>query len=197
VTKRWTTGRERTVRYGGTMAASRSTFPSRARQWSRAAWGLALLFASLPIAGWLFLGGFGFPGAGELSGICFLLGLYLHIRSRKTSPIPDAAAMLEESIGLSAGGQAEQAIALLTKTIRLNPHLWQAFQHRGSLHLRGNALHRAIEDFTAAIRLAPEEAHLYALRGQALGFLGDDRAAYKDYETAIALGGGNNLRANG
>ncbi len=178
------------------MAAPRASFPARARQWSRAAWGLALLFASLPIAGGLFLGGFGFPGAGELSGICFLLGLYLYIRSRRMPQLPDAAAMLEQSIGLGAAGQTEEAIALLTKTIRLSPQFWQAFQLRGSLHLRGNSLHKAIEDFTAAIRLAPEEAHLYALRGQALGLLGDVRAAQKDSETAVALGGENHLRAN-
>jgi Flp pilus assembly protein TadD len=156
---------------------------------------LALLFASLPIAGWLFLGGWGFPGAGELSGICFLLGLYLYFRSRRASPVPDAAAMLEEAIGLAAGGQVEEALALMTKTIRLSPHFWQAFQHRGSLLLRGNSLDGAIEDFTAAIRLAPDEAHLYTLRAQALGLLGDNGAAQKDYESAIALGGENNLRA--
>jgi tetratricopeptide (TPR) repeat protein len=179
------------------MEASRATFPSRARQWSRAAWGLALLFASLPIASWLFLGGWGFPGAGELSAICFLLGLYLYIRSRRMSRVPDAAAMLEKALGLAADGQAEEAIALLTKTIRLSPYFWQAFQHRGSLNLRANSLHRAIGDFTAAIRMAPGEAYLYALRGQAFGLLGDDRAAQTDYETAVALGGGNHLRANG
>lgn len=185
------------MRYRGTMAASRAPFRSRAGQWSRAAWALALLFASLPIASWLFLGGWGFAGAGELSAICFLLGLYLYIRSRRASQLPDAAAMLEKAIGLAASGQAEEAIALLTKTIRLNPHFWQAFQRRGSLYLRGNSLDGAVEDFTAAIRLAPEEAHLYALRGQALDRLGDDRAAQKDHETAVSLGGENNLRANG
>jgi tetratricopeptide (TPR) repeat protein len=179
------------------MAARRATFQTRAGQWSRAAWALALLFASLPIAGWLFLGGWGFPGAGELSGICFLIGLYLYIRSRRASQVPDAAATLEKAIGLAASGQDEEAIALLTKTIRLNPRFWQAFQHRGSLHLHGNSIQQAIDDYTAAIRLAPEEAHLYTLRGHALGLLGDDRAAQRDHQAAAALGGKNNLRANG
>jgi tetratricopeptide (TPR) repeat protein len=178
------------------MAAFRATFQSRAGQWSRAAWALALLFASMPVASWLFLGGWGFAGAGELSGICFLIGLYLYIRSRRASRLPDAAIMLERAIGLAATGQAEDAIALLTKTIHLNPRFWQAFQHRGSLRLRGDSIQQAVEDFTAAIRLAPEEAHLYTLRGHALGLLGDDRAAQRDYETATALGRGNNLRAN-
>lgn len=190
------TGPDVPVRYGGDMAASRATFQSRAGQWSRAAWALALLFASLPVAGWLFLGGWGFPGAGELSGICFLLGSYLYIRSRRASRVPDAAAMLEKAIGLAASGQAEAAVAILTKTIHLSPRFWQALQHRGGLYLRANSFHQAIEDFTAAIRLAPEEAHLYALRGKALSLLGDDRAAQKDYQTAVALGGENHLRAN-
>lgn len=104
--------------------------------------------------------------------------------------------MLEKALGLAASGQVEEAIALLTKTIGLNPHFWQAFQHRGSLYLRANLVDRAIEDFSAAIRLAPEEAHLYGLRGKALSLLGDDQGAHRDYEAAVALGGENNLSAN-
>ena len=156
-----------------------------------------MLFASLPIASWLFLGGWGFAGAGELSGICLMLGLYLYLRSRRARRVPDAAAMLEKAIGLAAAGQVEQSIALLTKIIRLNPRFWQALQHRGSLFLRGNAVDQAIQDFTEAIRIAPEEAHLFALRGQALKLHGDDRAAQSDYDTAVALGGENHLRTNG
>jgi tetratricopeptide (TPR) repeat protein len=178
------------------MAAHRATFQSRAGQWSRAAWGLALLFASLPMASWLFLGGWGFSGAGELSGICFLLGLYLYIRSRRAYSIPDPAAMLEKALGLAGAGQAEEAIALLTRTIRQSPRFWQALQHRGSLRLRVDSIPQAVEDFSAAIQLAPEEPHLYALRGQALSLLGDDGAAQKDYETANALGAGSHLRTN-
>ena len=178
------------------MAASGVTSRSRAGQWSRAAWALALLFATLPVAGWIFLGGWGFPGAGELSGICFLLGLYLYFRSRRAARVPDPAAMLERALGLAASGQVSDAIKLLTTTIRLSPRFWQAFQHRGNLHLRNGSIDRAIEDFTAAIHLAPEEAPLYGLRGQALSLKGDEQAARKDFETAAGLGGQSNLRTS-
>jgi len=178
------------------MAASGATSRSRAGQWSRAAWALALLFASLPIAGWLFLGGWGFPGAGELTGICFLAGLYLYFRSRRAARVPDPAAMLERALRLAASGQAQEAIGLLTTTIRLSPRFWQAFQHRGTLYLRSDDTDRAIDDFTAAIRLAPDEAQLYSLRAQAWNLKGDAAAAQSDSEAAVSLSSQNHLKAN-
>ena len=184
------------VRYRGTMAASGASSRSRSAQWNRAAWALALLFASLPVASRLFLGGWGFPGAGELSGICFLIGLYLYFRSRRASRIPDPAAMLEKALGLAASGQSEAAIRLLTTTIRLSPRFWQAFQHRGALHLRSGAADSAIEDFTAAIRLAPDEGRLYGLRAQAHNSKGDVSAAQSDLETAARIAGDDDRGIN-
>jgi regulator of sirC expression with transglutaminase-like and TPR domain len=45
--------------------------------------------------------------------------------------------------------------------------VWQAFQYRGELYLRQQAFDAALRDLNEAIRLAPEEPHLYVLRGQA------------------------------
>jgi len=141
------------------------------------------------------LGSWGFEGAAELSGICFLAGLYLYIRSRRAARVPDAAAQLEKALGLASSGQREEAIALLTKTIHLNPGFWQARQHRGTLYCRGDSWDRAIEDFSAAIRLAPEEPHLYRLRAEVRRLAGDEQAAQKDFDIAVSLGG-ENLRAH-
>jgi tetratricopeptide (TPR) repeat protein len=141
---------------------------SRVRQWSRAAWGLSVLFGSLPLASKLFLGSWGFEGAAELAFLCLMLGTYLHILSRRRAKaLRDSAAFLEQAMQMAAAGETEGAIGLLTKAIRLSPRLWQAYQYRGELYLRSDLPDAALQDFTEAIRLAPEEPHLHALRQQA------------------------------
>jgi tetratricopeptide (TPR) repeat protein len=149
-----------------------ATIPKlRAKQWSRAAWALSALFASLPLSSKLFVGVWGFDGAAELSFLCLMLGTYLHFLSRRRAAMRDGAAMMDQANQLARAGETEGAIGLLTKAIRLNPRLWQAFQYRGELYLRSDRPDAALQDFTEAIRLAPEEPHLYALRQQAQGEL--------------------------
>ena len=156
----------RALRYRGNMP--------RARQWSRIAWVMAALFASMPAASRLFLGVWGFDGAAEIACLCLILGTYLHIAGRRAArAMPDPASMLDQAIQLASSGQVDEAIALLTETIRLSPHLWQAFQYRGELYLHQQSLDAALRDLDEAIRLAPEEPHLYLLRGQAQSLLGD------------------------
>jgi tetratricopeptide (TPR) repeat protein len=162
------------------------TRQARARQWSRAAWAMAILFASLPVACRVFVGAWGFEGAFEISCLCLVLGTYLHLLSRRSLPaIPDAATLLDRAIRLALEGQTDRGILLLTDAIRLNPRLWQAFQYRGELYLlQSQTLDAALNDFTEAIRLAPEEPHLYVLRGQAHRLLGDEISARNDCEMA-------------
>jgi tetratricopeptide (TPR) repeat protein len=148
-------------------------YRQRARQWSRMAWAMAFLFASMPVASKLFLGVWGFDGAPEIACLCLVLGTYFHIAGRRRSAaIPDPATMLDQAIHLASSGQPDEAIALLTETIRLSPQLWQAYQYRGELYLRQQCFDAALGDLNEAIRLAPEEPHLYILRGQAHGLLG-------------------------
>jgi tetratricopeptide (TPR) repeat protein len=188
----------RSLRYGGDMAASRSpletssrAYRSRARQWSRAAWTMALLLGSLPVASRLFLGGWGFDGAAGMACLCMFAGTYFQIVSRRRFPsVRDPAAMLDQAIHLASSDRTEQAIALLTEAIRLSPWLWQAFQYRGELYLqREDSVHAALRDFDEAVRLAPGEPHLYTLRGQAHFLLGDTLSSQEDYQTAAALAG--------
>jgi len=140
------------------------SFRLRARQWSRAAWALAILFASLPVSSRLFLGVWGFESAAGVAGLCLIAGTYLHILARRASKaMPDPADMLDQALGMARYGQVDEAIALLTEAIRLSPWLWQAYQYRGELYLSLQSLDRAAEDFSEAIRLAPEEPHLHVL----------------------------------
>ena len=47
---------------------------NQARQWSRMAWAMAALFASMPAASKLFLGVWGFDGAAEIACLFLILG---------------------------------------------------------------------------------------------------------------------------
>jgi tetratricopeptide (TPR) repeat protein len=164
---------------------------SRARQWRRAALGLAFLFASLPLTGKLFLGSWRFDGATGIACLCLAAAAYFHFVGREhRPPIPDSAAMLGEAIRLAAAGETERGLAVLDEALRLSPRLWQARQCRGEMHLaEPDAAESALRDFTEAIRLAPEEAHLYILRSHVFTLLGRESAARADLETAARLGG--------
>ncbi len=82
---------------------------------------------------------------------------------------------------------------MLTETIRLSPQLWQAYQYRGELYLRQSNLQAALDDFSAAIRLAPREPHLYLLRAQTYDLLGDEAAARQDRDAVAALAGATTI----
>jgi tetratricopeptide (TPR) repeat protein len=146
----------------------RASFRRRARQWSRAAWALALLFASLPVSSRVFLGVWGFESAAGVAGLFLVAGTYLHILARRAlKAMPDPAEMLDEALALGRIGQTDEAIALLTDAIEVSPWLWQAYQYRGELFLSQQLPERAAEDFSEAIRLAPAEPHLRVLLEQA------------------------------
>jgi len=138
-----------------------------ARQWSRAAWALALLFGSLPLVGRLVMGDWEFVSAAEVSCLLLMAGAYFHVRSRRHLTKPDPATLLDQASQFAANGRADKALAMLTKTIRQSPKLWQAYQYRGELRLRLGQVELAAQDFSDAIRLAPDEPHLRGLLEQA------------------------------
>jgi Flp pilus assembly protein TadD len=136
----------------------------------------------------LFLGSWGFAGAGEVSFLFLALGTYLYIHGRRRArTLRDDASNLERALQLSSEGRAEESIELLTRLIRQRPRLWQALQYRGQLHLQRGSIEDALRDLSKAIELAPQEAHLYALRSQARVLLGDEEGARQDWESAAAL----------
>jgi tetratricopeptide (TPR) repeat protein len=164
---------------------------SRARQWRRAALALAFLFATLPLAGKLFLGSWRFDGAAGIACLCLAAAAYLYFVGReRRPPIPDSAAILAEAIRLAASGETGRGLALLDEALRLSPRLWQARQYRGEICLaEPDAAESALRDFTEAIRLAPDEPHLYILRSHVFTLLGRDSSARADLEAAARLGG--------
>ena len=163
----------------------------RARQWRWAALALAFLFASLPLAAKLLLGSWEFDDAPGIACLLLAVAGYLYFAGREDQPpIPDPAAILDEAIRVAALGQTDRGLALLDEALRLSPRLWQARQYRGEMRLvASDAAESALQDFTEAIRLAPDEPHLYILRSHVFTLLGHDSSASTDLKTAVRLGG--------
>jgi Flp pilus assembly protein TadD len=98
--------------------------------------------------------------------------------------------MLDEAIRLAASGETDRGLALLDDALRLSPRLWQARQYRGQMRLgEPDAAESVLQDFTEAIRLAPDEPHLYILRSHVFTLLGQESSARADLEAAARMGG--------
>jgi tetratricopeptide (TPR) repeat protein len=142
----------------------------RARHWSRTAFAMAVLFAAMAVGSRIVLGVWPFDGSLEISVVCVAVGAYFHITSRRrAAALPDPAMLLHQAFELARSGRIDDAVALLTRAILQNPHLWQALQYRGELYLVQQNFAGAAQDFSEAIRLAPQEQHLYSLRERANG----------------------------
>jgi tetratricopeptide (TPR) repeat protein len=170
--------------------AQADSWPSRARQWSRAALALAVVFGSLPLTSRVILGNWGFDEAPAIACLLLVAAAYLYLAGRvRQPPIPDSATILGEAIRMAASGETNRGIALLNEAFRLNPRLWQAREYRGHIRLEEfAAAESALQDFTDAIRLAPAEPHLYILRSHVFTLLGRESAARADLDTAERLG---------
>ena len=150
---------------------------------------IGLLFASMPVGAKILLGVWGFQEAAAISIICFAIATYLYLMSRgRMRTIPDGTEMMDRARRLAASGKMAKAIFVLTKTLRLDPKLWQAFQYRGELRVSQGDYRGALDDFSEAIRLAPHERHLYLLRAQVYSAMGQESPAQHDYETASRIG---------
>jgi len=127
---------------------------------------------------------------GEHSGLC-LNGGDLNLAGReRRSPLPDSASNLDEAIQAAALGEIDRGIELLDEALRLSPRLWQARQYRGQTRLGvPSVAESALQDFTEAIRLAPDEPHLHILRSHVFALLGREGSARGDLEAAARVRG--------
>jgi tetratricopeptide (TPR) repeat protein len=158
----------------------------RCRQWSRAAWALSLLFATLPLANRIATGRWGFSDATAVAVIGLLLGTYFHLAGRHYSSLPDSAVLLDQAIRAAAQGRIRKPIRLLSEAIEHDPQLWQAWEYRAGLYVKRRELDLALRDLTEAIRLAPGEPHLYLRRAEVHRLAGNAAVASSDEESASA-----------
>ena len=143
-------------------------FRQRAREWSSLAFALGLLFASLPLAARLFSGAWAFEEAGGIAAALLAAAVYFYIVSVRMARLLDPAAMLDQAAQFLAAGRTDRALRVLAKAIRQSPRVWQSYQYRGQLYLQLGDPARALVDFEAALRLAPDEPMLHELHDRAL-----------------------------
>jgi tetratricopeptide (TPR) repeat protein len=87
--------------------------------------------------------------------------------------------------------QPAKAVADLTKAIELDPTLAPAWFNRGMSHHLLYEPSKTVADFTRALELkpnAPDVAHAYRFRAEALVRLGDYERAAADFESALQRG---------
>jgi tetratricopeptide (TPR) repeat protein len=111
--------------------------------------------------------------------------------AQATSDERDAALQAHQGRAALIRHQYQEAERLLTQALDLTalPVTTKifAFDDRGVARWRLHDLSGAVDDFNAALRLAPEEATLYNNRGNVLLELNLKTEAVKDFTTAIAL----------
>jgi tetratricopeptide (TPR) repeat protein len=84
-------------------------------------------------------------------------------------------------------GDHDEAIAIHTKIIELDPENAFAYTKRGYSHYKLGEDQQAINDYNKAIELNPDYAETYALRGLAYAFLQQQEQAINDCRKAIEL----------
>jgi len=92
-----------------------------------------------------------------------------------------------EAMSSISNGDIDQAIALFTEAITLNPQSSPLYAKRASLYLKQMKPNAAIRDCNRAILLNPDSPAAYKWRGKANRLLGDWEAAAKDLETACKI----------
>jgi tetratricopeptide (TPR) repeat protein len=81
----------------------------------------------------------------------------------------------------------DQAIAIYTKIIELDPENAFAYTKRGYSHYKLGEDQQAINDYNKTIELNPDYAETYALRGLAYAFLQQQEQAINDCRKALEL----------
>jgi len=80
----------------------------------------------------------------------------------------------------------EEAIRVLTESIRMDSANASSYLNRGMAYERINHLQQAIADYSKAIELVPDYAKAYYVRGTLLWYLGDD-TSIEDLMKAVEL----------
>jgi tetratricopeptide (TPR) repeat protein len=97
-------------------------------------------------------------------------------------PPAEAAGLLERGGACAARGAADEALALFTEAIRLDPASAVAYAERGRTWARFKGEpEQAVTDFTAALAIDPGYAKAYYQRHLAYVMQGENTNAAADY----------------
>jgi tetratricopeptide (TPR) repeat protein len=139
-----------------------------ADKWYRRAWYIWPQVASLLVVGWVFAG--------------VLLKPVPWAEPRKPSQPP---AQPNTDVPVCSGGSSPNAVAACGRLI--DKGLVRYYFNRAQIHFRNGAYDRAIEDFSAFIRLNPNNVAALNERGLSYASKGDYDRAIGDYTEAIRL----------
>jgi tetratricopeptide (TPR) repeat protein len=90
--------------------------------------------------------------------------------------------------GNTAPPRAIQACTELTDRNTFDRHVrFFAFANRAAAYCSQGDKQRALDDYSAAVKLAPHNADLYYSRGVCYATQSDDDAAFQDFDTAIRI----------
>jgi tetratricopeptide (TPR) repeat protein len=95
-------------------------------------------------------------------------------------------ASINYGMALAEDNRLEEAIDYYNDAMRISPD-YLAYQHRGNAYIKLGRYAPAIEDYSKAIRIKPEQIGSYNKRGSAYHHLGEYQLAIRDYSEAIRL----------
>lgn len=93
----------------------------------------------------------------------------------------------EKGHELLINGKYNEAIALFTDALEINPNHPDIYSDRGVAYLHLKNEQNCMEDLDTALTLQPEYSFRFASRAYAKDFFGNTEAAIEDYEKAVAL----------
>jgi tetratricopeptide (TPR) repeat protein len=85
-----------------------------------------------------------------------------------TAPGKDARKAYQDGLKYEAAQQPERAIQAYSEAVQAAPDYVEAYEHRAKLRLARGLAVPAADDYTVLIRLKPDNAELYRLRGDAV-----------------------------
>ena len=98
---------------------------------------------------------------------------------------PDGVELIRQGVRLIEAGDYRAAIDRLDRAIQLQPNSCEAFASRAWAWYELAALPKARNDCDEAIRLDPDFAWVYVIRGKILNLSNQPEAAIKDLNTAV------------
>ena len=84
-------------------------------------------------------------------------------------------------------GRMDECLQTMDKYVEETPDFHGGYSARGLYRMYNNNLEGAIEDYSMAIALEPEEAYLYTRRGEAYMRMGNEEAAKADFLKVVEL----------
>ena len=102
--------------------------------------------------------------------------------------VPDINRYIQQAYNCFAQGDIEGAIAHFHTAITLHPHCAEIYTARAKFRQQNLGDHQgALEDYSQAIYINPQNAFFYYWRSQTYQELGNQQKAIEDYNAAMSL----------